>query len=650
MSTRDAAAAAARSQPHDLDAERAVLGGMLSSENAIDDVAGVGLRAEHHYRPAHQIIHEIVLDLHSRGSPVDPVTVLDELRRRKVLSKVGGGPYLHTVIAAVPTAANAGYYARIVVELAERRKLIEVGRRIVQVAEAPDLDLGAARELAIRDLSETGERTGERENVLDITEEPDAVRLITEAISGGRFSEVYLRGDQLVQVTSGEKSVLTRDVDEPILRRLVADNLPCTRRTRDGIIGALPLPITCKAILALPQWPKVRRLRGVATFPVPLADGTVLQQPGYDATSGLFLREGLSMAPIPDKPSAQQVDGALSFLLSKFLADFPWISDSDRANALAMLLTPLLREIIDDVFPFPYITAPERGSGKTLLADLVSILYGGAMRTLPKDEKEVEKTITSALRGAAPVIVFDNIPQDVTIKSPALAALLTMRYWTARILGGSRDGTWPNDRLWIATGTNVSLGGDFAQRSMRIAMDYGKPNPDQRRGFQIPNIKEWTIEHRGEVLWHLLVLIRAWQLGGAQRDERYVMRGYTTWAKTIAGVLGFHDVEGFLANRDEVVGQDEDGAEMAIFFHMLRARYGSFARTARQILTDAAADSELADSLPSTLDGGKWTTRSLGKKLSDHEGKWYGRRPKLTVRRKQDSSEISWWRVEEAAD
>jgi len=495
----------------------------------------------------------------------------------------------------------------------------------------------------------SGQMPDQADDALDITEEPNAVRLITEAIYAGRFSEVYLRGDQLVQVTTGEDSVLARDLDEAILRRLVADNLPCRKLTKIGYVGALPHPMTCKAILALPQWPKVRRLRGVATFPVPMPDGTVLQQPGYDAASGLYLREGgLGMPPIPDKPSAPEVVAACDFLLGKFLKDFPWTTDADRANALAMLLTPLLREVIDDVFPFSYITAPERGSGKTLLAALVKILYGGSMRTLPRDEKEIEKTITSALRGACPVVIFDNIPQEMTIKSPSLAALLTMRQWTARILGGSRDGTWPNDRMWIATGTNVSLGGDFAQRSVRIAMDFGKPDPDQRRGFAIPEIESWTGAHRGEVLRHLLILVRAWQLAGAALDKRHVMRGYTPWAQTLGGILAFHKVDGFLANRDEVVGQDDEAAEMTAFLGMLKSRYGSTGRTAKQILDDAATDRPLENALPSTLDGGKYTPKSLGKLMSGHRGKWYGK-PKLALQRKVDGSSISWWRVEEWA-
>ena len=202
----------------------------------------------------------------------------------------------------------------------------------------------------------------------------------------------------------------------------------------------------------------------------------------------------------------------------------------------------------------------------------------------------------------------------------------------------------------MATGTNISLGGDFAQRSVRIAMDYGKPNPDLRKDFAIKDIESWTAAHRGEVLGHLLILIRAWQVAGARPEMRHVMRGYTPWARTLGGILAFHQIDGFLANRDEVIGQDEDDAEMAAFYHALKGKYGqSISFTARQILQDAAVDGQLADALPSTLDGGRHTTKSLGKLLGSHEGKWYGK-PKLALRRRKDGSEISWWRVVEWQD
>src|SRR5262249_33844998 len=101
-----------RTPPHDLAAEQGGLGGVVMSNDAISDVMEV-IRPADHYRPAHQIVHEAILELYGRGEPADPVTVSDLLAKRGELARVGGGAYLHTLIASVPTAANAGYYARI---------------------------------------------------------------------------------------------------------------------------------------------------------------------------------------------------------------------------------------------------------------------------------------------------------------------------------------------------------------------------------------------------------------------------------------------------------------------------------------------------------------------------------------------------------
>jgi len=128
-----------RTPPHDLAAEQCVLGGMLMSKDAISDVLEV-IRPVDHYRPAHQLIHEVVLDLYSRGEPADAVTVANELTKRGEIARCGGAPYLHTLIACVPTAANAGYYARIVRERAILRRLVEAGTRIVQLGYSGDGD------------------------------------------------------------------------------------------------------------------------------------------------------------------------------------------------------------------------------------------------------------------------------------------------------------------------------------------------------------------------------------------------------------------------------------------------------------------------------------------------------------------------------
>ncbi len=126
-----------RTPPHDLAAEQSVLGGMLLSKDAISDVVEV-LRPTDFYRPAHQTVYEVVLDLYGRGEPADAVTVSAELTRLGELARVGGAPYLHTLLSSVPTAANAGYYAQIVAERAVLRRLVEAGTRIVQLGYAAD--------------------------------------------------------------------------------------------------------------------------------------------------------------------------------------------------------------------------------------------------------------------------------------------------------------------------------------------------------------------------------------------------------------------------------------------------------------------------------------------------------------------------------
>ena len=130
-----------RQPPQDLAAEQAVLGGMLLSKDAIADVIE-RLRPADFYKPAHQNIYDAALDLYGRGEPVDAVTVAAELDRRGLLRRIGGAPYLHTLISTVPTAANAGYYAGIVAEKALLRRLLAKDVPNREGIEASVVDLG----------------------------------------------------------------------------------------------------------------------------------------------------------------------------------------------------------------------------------------------------------------------------------------------------------------------------------------------------------------------------------------------------------------------------------------------------------------------------------------------------------------------------
>ncbi len=137
-----AAAGFDRTPPQDIAAEMSVLGGMLLSKDAIADVIEQ-LRGPDFYRPAHEAVYEAIIDLYGRGEPADAITVVDELTKRGELARVGGAPYIHDLMAGVPTAANAGYYARIVRERSILRRLVEAGTRIVQLgyaAEGGDVD------------------------------------------------------------------------------------------------------------------------------------------------------------------------------------------------------------------------------------------------------------------------------------------------------------------------------------------------------------------------------------------------------------------------------------------------------------------------------------------------------------------------------
>ncbi|WP_306370930.1 replicative DNA helicase [Nocardiopsis sp. CC223A] len=150
-----------RTPPHDIQAEQGVLGGMLISKDAITQVVEI-IRSADFYRPAHQIIYDAIVDLFSRGEPVDIVSVNAELTKRGESARVGGALYLTTLTNAIPTAANAGYYAKIVSDRAVLRRLVEVGTRIAQIGYAGDGEVDDLVDHAQAEIYKVAEkRTGE---------------------------------------------------------------------------------------------------------------------------------------------------------------------------------------------------------------------------------------------------------------------------------------------------------------------------------------------------------------------------------------------------------------------------------------------------------------------------------------------------------
>jgi replicative DNA helicase len=203
-SARDRGPEFERTPPQDVAAEQSVLGGMLLSKDAIADVVEV-VRSTDFYRPAHQTIFDVVVDLYGKGEPADPITVSAELGRTGELARVGGAPYLHTLLSSVPTAANAGYYARIVAEQAILRRLVEAGTRIVQLGYSTGLgdvdDVVDRAQQAVYDVTE--KRTSEDYTLLEDLMQPTMDELEAIGSRGGSMTGVATGFHDLDQLTNG---------------------------------------------------------------------------------------------------------------------------------------------------------------------------------------------------------------------------------------------------------------------------------------------------------------------------------------------------------------------------------------------------------------------------------------------------------------
>jgi replicative DNA helicase len=195
-----------RQPPQDAAAEQAVLGGMLLSKDAIADVLE-RLRPGDFYRPANQNVYDAILDLYGRGEPADAVTVAAELDRRGLLRRIGGAPYLHTLISTVPTAANAGYYAGIVAEKALLRRLVEAGTRVVQYgyAGADGADVSDIVDRAQAEIYDVTEGRSNSEDFVPLEDllQPTMDEIDAIASNGGLARGVPTGFLELDEVTNG---------------------------------------------------------------------------------------------------------------------------------------------------------------------------------------------------------------------------------------------------------------------------------------------------------------------------------------------------------------------------------------------------------------------------------------------------------------
>jgi len=133
MATKNTHPTQALVPPHDLDAEKSVLGSILMDENAIIKVVE-SLKPEHFYKSAHTSIYECVINLYEKREPIDLITLPQELKNKKLLTEIGGISYLTELVNFVPTASNIEAYSKIIIDSALRRSLISASAKINQMA------------------------------------------------------------------------------------------------------------------------------------------------------------------------------------------------------------------------------------------------------------------------------------------------------------------------------------------------------------------------------------------------------------------------------------------------------------------------------------------------------------------------------------
>lgn len=148
--------------PHDTEAEKSVLGAALLSKYALVDAAEI-VRAKDFYDAGHKEIFSVMVDLFRESRSVDFITVCDELKKRKLLDKVGGRSYIGSLSSQVPSTANAAEYARIVVEKATMRSLIDTAEDIREKAFSAELAPSEILDLAEKGIFELAQKRQRRD-------------------------------------------------------------------------------------------------------------------------------------------------------------------------------------------------------------------------------------------------------------------------------------------------------------------------------------------------------------------------------------------------------------------------------------------------------------------------------------------------------
>ena len=304
------------------------------------------------------------------------------------------------------------------------------------------------------------------------------------------------------------------------------------RPTQRGDIPCRPPHEVANHMVADPH-PPLPPLRRLVHVPVFDKAGRLCASPGYHSDSRLFVApQGLVVPRVKHAPSPEDVDRAKDLILNEVLGDFPFLDTSDRTAAVALLLLPFVRDMIYGPTPLHLVTKPQPGIGGTLLVETLCFPALGkdpGMQPMPTNDAEVQRRITADLLKGRGVVVFENIPRDTVLASGQLASALTAAEWEDRQIRTSTLLTLPITNAWIATGNDVRVSDEIARRVLPIRLRAVDENPYERTGFRHRDLKAWTREHRGDLVWAALTLVQAWVAQGMPRGS-LTLGKYEQWA------------------------------------------------------------------------------------------------------------------------
>jgi hypothetical protein len=426
---------------------------------------------------------------------------------------------------------------------------------------------------------------------------------------------IYMRGGIPAYIVADETHALSiKPVSPDVMANFLTNQANFHRKVPMAPAVRVPPPTEAiKAVLASSAaelgFPS---LEEIIHAPSLREDGSVIDTPGYDIRSRLYYTPApdLCVPEIPDCPREDQVSSALD-LIKDLLTDFPFTGEASLAHAIAALMTPVLRAGIAGAVPVAIIDASVSGSGKSLLADVISIIATGKpapMFSVPKNSEEWRKQFTAIVLAGMPYAVFDNL--NHRLDSGEFCKVVTEARHADRILGVSKLVDMPARTTWAVTGNNVQLGGDMPRRCYWMRIEPPCADPFMRTGFKHADLKQHTREHRGRLIAAILTLARAWYAAGRPSHGVPVLGGFEGWSKMMGGILHCAKVEGFLANAKKLFWEsDDEGWEWEIFFRLLR-RIFSDDFTVAQIWSrlhqsdDREADvrgSELREAVPTCL-------------------------------------------------